>query len=345
MLRNVLIAIGLLALTAMAAAQGTIQERQDALRAAKSHYETAESNSSVVDAKLAEATFNYGLALLQAFDAKESRKFLELALERYEAVFGAESPKLVGVLLLSAQADYAYGRAGSSKRNLEHARNLVAKSFDNSSLEYADFMHHVGTVALTLQFIDDALDDLTAAHDVYSATLDPMSTRLGKSSHFLGTLYLADGRPDEAASFFEAALTIFDASDPTRLDDHIQVLADWGEGLFKQGMEDEATSRYRQIGRLKEHVTTDVQPIRRVAPRYPTDALRRGKSGFVEWQFTVDEDGLVVNPEVVRREGPKSFEKASLDALKQFRYVPRFVDGKAVAIPGVTSVITFKIER
>lgn len=101
-------------------------------------------------------------------------------------------------------------------------------------------------------------------------------------------------------------------------------------------------------------------PIVKVAPTYPTAAEIRGLEGWVVLQFTVDELGRVINPEVVEncahvtnRDGndecedmPNSiFDRAALNAAVKFRYKPKVVDGVAVAVPHVRNKITFVLSE
>ena len=58
-------------------------------------------------------------------------------------------------------------------------------------------------------------------------------------------------------------------------------------------------------------------------------------------EFTVDEMGFVRKPTVVDSKGGKVFHRPALEAAKEFRYAPRFVDGKAVPVPEVRNRIVF----
>lgn len=58
------------------------------------------------------------------------------------------------------------------------------------------------------------------------------------------------------------------------------------------------------------------------APSYPTDALREGRSGEVVVEFTVETDGSVSNPRVVRANPPRMFDRAALNAVRRWRFQP-----------------------
>ena len=58
------------------------------------------------------------------------------------------------------------------------------------------------------------------------------------------------------------------------------------------------------------------------SPAYPTNALREGRSGEVVVEFTVNPDGSVSNPRVVRADPPRTFDRAALNAVRRWRFQP-----------------------
>jgi protein TonB len=88
----------------------------------------------------------------------------------------------------------------------------------------------------------------------------------------------------------------------------------------------------------------DYLPIVRVAPVYPSRALSRGIEGYVDLSFTVTPAGTVIDPIVIQSTS-SLFDRAATQAVLKFKYKPRVVDGQPVAVPGVKTRITFKIEE
>lgn len=88
----------------------------------------------------------------------------------------------------------------------------------------------------------------------------------------------------------------------------------------------------------------DYLPIVRVAPIYPSRALSRGIEGYVDLSFTVTPAGTVIDPIVIQSTS-SLFDRAATQAVLKFKYKPRVVDGQPVAVPGVKTRITFKIEE
>jgi len=86
-------------------------------------------------------------------------------------------------------------------------------------------------------------------------------------------------------------------------------------------------------------------PLYRVEPRYPAKALKRGAEGFVIMSFTIDETGRPVDIKVTDANPRRMFEREAMRALKNWKYQPKVVDGKAIAQVGQTVTIEFKLEK
>ena len=66
----------------------------------------------------------------------------------------------------------------------------------------------------------------------------------------------------------------------------------------------------------------ELNPIKRVDPTYPPEAVRAGTVGFVELEFTVDPSGKVASVSVVNARPARTFEGAAVKALKQWQFAP-----------------------
>ena len=64
-------------------------------------------------------------------------------------------------------------------------------------------------------------------------------------------------------------------------------------------------------------------------PSYPTELRKKRAQGTVEITFTVDVRGRVTNPKVSRSTHP-AFDKAAMDAVKQWRFEPGVRSGEKV---------------
>lgn len=77
-------------------------------------------------------------------------------------------------------------------------------------------------------------------------------------------------------------------------------------------------------------VFNEAQPLERVHPKFPFSMAKVGKEGWVRISFVIDEQGKVVDPIIHDSSGSKSFEKATIAAVKQWQYSPATVNGKPV---------------
>lgn len=85
-------------------------------------------------------------------------------------------------------------------------------------------------------------------------------------------------------------------------------------------------------------------PVVRVPPMYPPRAHQRGIEGWVLVEFTITPTGAVKDPSVIEADPPNVFNRATLRAIRRWKYKPRFIDGQPVERPRVRTVISFALE-
>jgi protein TonB len=78
----------------------------------------------------------------------------------------------------------------------------------------------------------------------------------------------------------------------------------------------------------------------RVAPVYPARALSRGIEGYVIVEFDVKRNGSVSDPNVVYSSS-NLFDRAAVQAVMKYEYVPQLEKGIAVDTPGVRERVNF----
>lgn len=71
-------------------------------------------------------------------------------------------------------------------------------------------------------------------------------------------------------------------------------------------------------------------PIKRVNPDYPKEAAIEGRTGWARFSFIVEPDGSVSNILKLDSSGSEDFERASIKAIKRWKYEPATVDGKPI---------------
>jgi protein TonB len=86
-------------------------------------------------------------------------------------------------------------------------------------------------------------------------------------------------------------------------------------------------------------------PSSRALPQYPAAARRAGLLGTVILMIVVDADGSVGQIEVLRSPDQRwGFDLSAIDAVKQWRYEPALMNGKAVAAY-ITVMVEFTLSR
>jgi protein TonB len=86
-------------------------------------------------------------------------------------------------------------------------------------------------------------------------------------------------------------------------------------------------------------------PSSRALPQYPAAARRAGLLGTVILMIVVEVDGSVGQIEVLRSPDQRwGFDLSAIDAVKQWRYEPALMNGKAVAAY-ITVMVEFTLSR
>jgi TonB family protein len=73
------------------------------------------------------------------------------------------------------------------------------------------------------------------------------------------------------------------------------------------------------------------QPIERVPPKYPPEALRLNETGTVVVRVEVDAEGKPSDVSVLRSSRSRALDRAAMQAAKKWRFRPAQRDGRAVS--------------
>lgn len=94
-----------------------------------------------------------------------------------------------------------------------------------------------------------------------------------------------------------------------------------------------AKSKPRKAARPAAARITEPRPLasRNPQPEYPRDAQRRGQSGRVLLRVDVAADGTATNVDFVQRSGSPDLDRAAMNAVRKWQFVPAKRNGKPVA--------------
>ena len=85
-------------------------------------------------------------------------------------------------------------------------------------------------------------------------------------------------------------------------------------------------------------------PLRRNGPIYPTSAAKKGIEGYNVVEYDIQANGKVVNAHVIEAEPLEVFDQASINAVQQWLFLPKYVDDKAMESKGVRSRLTYRLD-
>lgn len=89
----------------------------------------------------------------------------------------------------------------------------------------------------------------------------------------------------------------------------------------------------------------DATPIVRIDPKYPPEAARDGREGWVRLQFTINEVGGVEDIVVLDADPKRIFDREARRALSKWKYKPKIVDGKPMRQENMFVQLDFKLEQ
>lgn len=87
----------------------------------------------------------------------------------------------------------------------------------------------------------------------------------------------------------------------------------------------------------------EANPVIRIEPKYPVEAVQNNQEGSVILQFDIAKDGSTDNIEVLESFPQHVFDKVSVTALKQWTYKPRIQGGQAQRQTGLKVQLDYRL--
>lgn len=318
------------------------EENWDAAVDAAAHlFDLAEFGLPPDDDRMIVLAINYANLLSQENYKTEAAKVLAKARKENAPHFGPDSEQLLNLIV--AEGDLAARPFDSKlqKRKYKEALEIPARVSGRDSLEYAKWSLLLGARILETSRTDDGARLIDDALEIYEEKLGADAFLTGQANFYAGKLAYAKSKKMSAEKYFLESLKGFD---PSLEDGRV-----WNMLARKflvatyetRGKSEKSSPHLIAIARLQEDVEAGPSPIFRSGPNYPSSMLRQGKEGYVDFEFTVDEEGFVRTPVVTYLAGDDAFVKPATEAILKFRYAPMMVDGEVVASERVKARITF----
>lgn len=295
---------------------------------------------------VANLAFNYAHNLVKTRQPEKAKAVMLEALAGFEEIFGPDSIESVPALM---DLGHIYARTKNRKAKKAHYSKgigIATEVYGESSAEYGWFLVNAGKDMLVLAGEKEGYKKLLNGYEILKTTLGPGHVQTGYAAYHLGSYELSGENMNTAKRYFLEALDSFELPDQPSNAFELGTHANLVQVFEELGQRDNATRHCQAIGRMTPFESTqNYFPLLKRAPVYPNSALYSHVEGYTIVEYEVDKNGLVVNPRVVENNGHQGFVKASLEAAKNFRYAPRFVDGKPVPVERVQNKFTFEIVR
>ncbi len=119
-----------------------------------------------------------------------------------------------------------------------------------------------------------------------------------------------------------------------------------GTGAGEKGKSDGAPKSTGGVDGVYTLKEVDFVPksLKSARPVYPEYAKNMRIEGYVQIKFIVNDKGEIINPKVVKSEPGNVFEKAALNAVKQWKFKPAVKDGRDVNVAMVVK-LNFKLDE
>lgn len=270
---------------------------------------------------------------------KEAVKTLDKAIELYQRVYGPDSRELIDPFMARADATGAWD-AKARDMFYQQALAIARKYVKPDDLLLAHLNLEAGIHLLRDGNVEESKPYLEAAYAQYRKQIAANDSRLLIAALWMGKYQLAISKPRAAEPFFNQVLTALgeDTSNPVVLASHVLLVTTYQQ----LGESDKATPHCVAVGKLDPWKDAAAPaPLYRTDPEYPAEG--KGREGFATIEFTIDAQGFVRDAKLIETQGSDAFGAPALDAVKGWRYAPRFSDGTAVDTAGARARVDFKL--
>ena len=289
------------------------------------------------------ASLNYATALLNVKENKRAIRAFEKSLALYEAAYGETDERLLGLLVRMVAASGDHFSSSPQDEYARRAMKIAKSAHGGDSVDYARYAFDVGKQVFHYQPSTKSIRFIREANTIFTKQLGPSDVETARTEFLLGKFALMQKRHKAAEKHFVRALQGFEQDPSPAGFDSSRITRGFLVNVYEtMNQSEKATEHCIAIGSMSPAAPDEeMLPVFRRAPSYPVEMLREGKSGYVEFRYTVDSQGFVRDP-VVTKVTDREFVDAATQAVEGFRYAPRFSEGKPVATENVRTRIRFE---
>ena len=314
---------------------------EQALPAAEDAYNLGSRLYGRKSLNAAKLAINYATLLNDTGEFKRARRVLKGKFKIMEETYDTDADELVALLMELGRAEFDTRRPKDGLAYFER----ISAMLDNHENDLYRGMKNWDIVKILLRRQGNAFTRkyVEAAHEYYSNQLIPSDIRLGLASYHMALWKLADNQFEEAVSYLDASLIAFktDESQMHELEKTVRMML---VNTLEYAKESElATTHCLALGR-NQTWKVPAKPLYVSMPDFPPELTNTALVGEFTLEFTIDEDGFVRNPGVTRSTHA-DMDEVVMEAIGEFRYAPRFVEGKPVATEGMNYTFSIDFSR
>ncbi|MGI2260137.1 energy transducer TonB [Shewanella sp. GXUN23E] len=326
-------------------AQGQLLQARLAYELGKAEFGQSHVNTANLAMNYAHALglkANYLLRSAPEEDFPTQTELLQYAVSVYEKEYGPESTELVEPLLKLARSYYIdNGRDFNTKK--KNVLRAVELSKTLPPLVRAEVYIQASHI-LSSEYRSLSRRYAEQAYDLYVEHAPENAVERNLAAFNMAKFYMGERRYDQAESMLKDVIAQFSV---LQYDTQVSLAAHafLVELYERKGERELATEHCLAIGSMTPWLENQEQtPIFRTLPDFPTGMAKRNRDGLVQMSFTIDKTGFVKDVEVIKSDGGAAFERSAIKAMQEWRYAPKFENGKPVEAQS-TVQLDFLIRR
>ena len=293
------------------------RDLQKAEQHANNAVSIAEKTLSDNHPDLAQLLFNHGQVLAFMKNWPRAKEVLTRTVTLQENIHGKNSVQLIPTLTLLARSMIQHDRP--IPLELNRAIKLARQHYGKNSERLAKVLLEMARGLYDTMNYTMARDRYREVHKIYNQILGPEHEQTIVVGFWLGETELARGKYKKARDLF-IPMTLNESKYKLRA--HAALAA-----IYEHLNDDEKASEHSLAISSAQPAEPNQDPIL-LHSEYPIWSTR---AGFLIVEFDIDEKGFVRNPEIIRNTTGEYYKDEVMAAIKKWRYLPRYENGKAVA--------------
>ncbi len=299
-----------------------------AREAARRAYEMGKDLFGAESERSAMLAVNYATLIANESDA---RSYLDEAVEIYQLVFGFDSEKMITPLIGLGLRLSKQGKSDLGVEYYSRALRLSERHLGSNSSKTGYIELELGALMLKDGRLNASWGHLQNAKHILSQYSDSGSkSGLTRTYLLIGEYYLA--RQDYRAAIEPLLISLKDFNSFPSANITVRNHVDLIKAYENLNESVNATFHCLAIGATRRLAKEEnLKPVFRV----PTlGTVGENFLSGVKVHFTVNHEGYAVDPVISEDLGNNKLNGELINTIKQFRFAPRFLEGKAVDSPG-----------